>query len=31
MAECFSRAFLPSGVSLGPITEVSGTDVPTLA
>jgi hypothetical protein len=31
MAEGFSRAFLPSGVSPGPITEVLGPDVPTLA
>jgi hypothetical protein len=31
MAEGFSRAFLPSGVSSGPITEVLGPDVPTLA
>jgi hypothetical protein len=31
MAEGFSRAFLPSGVSSGPITEVLGLDVPTLA
>jgi hypothetical protein len=31
MAEGFSRAFLPSGVLLGPITEVLGPDVPTLA
>jgi hypothetical protein len=31
MAEGFSRAFLPSGVSTGPITEVLGPDVPTLA
>jgi hypothetical protein len=30
MAEGFSRAFLPSGVSPGPITEVLGPDVPTL-
>jgi hypothetical protein len=29
MAEGFSRAFLPSGVSPGAITEVLGTDVPT--
>jgi hypothetical protein len=29
MAEGFSRAFLPSGVSLGAITEVLGLDVPT--
>jgi hypothetical protein len=29
MAEGFSRAFLPSGVSLGVITEVLGPDVPT--
>jgi hypothetical protein len=31
MAEDFSWAFLPSGVSPGPITEVLGPDVPTLA
>jgi hypothetical protein len=31
MAEGFSRAFLPSGVSPGPITEILGPDVPTLA
>jgi hypothetical protein len=31
MAEGFSRAFLPSGVSPGPITEVLGPDVPTFA
>jgi hypothetical protein len=31
MAEGFLRAFLPSGVSLGLITEVLGPDVPTLA
>jgi hypothetical protein len=31
MAEDFSRAFLPSGVSPGPITELLGPDVPTLA
>jgi hypothetical protein len=31
MAEGFSRAFLPSGVSPGPITEVLGPNVPTLA
>jgi hypothetical protein len=31
MAEGLSRAFLPSGVSPGPITEVLGPDVPTLA
>jgi hypothetical protein len=31
MAKGFSRAFLPSGVSPGPITEVLGPDVPTLA
>jgi hypothetical protein len=31
MAEGFSRAFLPSGVSPGPITEVLAPDVPTLA
>jgi hypothetical protein len=31
MAEGFSRAFLPSGVSPGPITEVLGPDIPTLA
>jgi hypothetical protein len=31
MAEGFSRAFLLSGVSPGPITEVLGPDVPTLA
>jgi hypothetical protein len=31
MAEGFSRAFLPSGVSPGPITEVLGPDVPTLS
>jgi hypothetical protein len=29
MAEGFSRAFLPSGVSPGAITEVLGPDVPT--
>jgi hypothetical protein len=29
MAEGFSRAFLPSGVSPGAITEVLGLDVPT--
>jgi hypothetical protein len=29
--EGFSRAFLPSGVSPGHITEVLGPDVPTLA
>jgi hypothetical protein len=29
--EDFSRAFLPSDVSPGPITEVLGPDVPTLA
>jgi hypothetical protein len=29
MTEGFSRAFLPSGVSLGAITEVLGPDVPT--
>jgi hypothetical protein len=31
MAEGFSRSFLPSGVSPGPITEVLGPNVPTLA
>jgi hypothetical protein len=31
MAEGFPRAFLPSGVSPGPITEVLGPHVPTLA
>jgi hypothetical protein len=31
MAEGFSRALLPSGVSPGPITELLGPDVPTLA
>jgi hypothetical protein len=31
MVEGFSRAFLPTGVSPGPITEVLGLDVPTLA
>jgi hypothetical protein len=31
MAEGFSRDFLPSGVSPGPITEVLGPDVPNLA
>jgi hypothetical protein len=31
IAEAFLRAFLPSGVSPGPITEVLGPDVPTLA
>jgi hypothetical protein len=31
IAEGFSRAFLPTGVSPGPITEVLGPDVPTLA
>jgi hypothetical protein len=31
MAEGFSRDFLPRGVSLVPITEVLGPDVPTLA
>jgi hypothetical protein len=31
MAEGFSRAFLPSGVSPRPITEVLVPDVPTLA
>jgi hypothetical protein len=31
MAEGFSRAFLPSGVSPGPIIEVFGPDVPALA
>jgi hypothetical protein len=31
MAEGFSRAFLPSGVSPGPVTEVLGLVVPTLA
>jgi hypothetical protein len=31
MAKGFSRAFLPSGVSPGSITEVLGPDVPTLA
>jgi hypothetical protein len=31
MAEGYSRAFFPSGVSPGPITEVLGPDVPTLA
>jgi hypothetical protein len=31
MAEGFSRDFLPIGVSPGPITEVLGPDVPTLA
>jgi hypothetical protein len=31
MAEGFSRAFLPSGVSPGPIIEVLGPDVPTFA
>jgi hypothetical protein len=31
IAEGFSRAFLPSGVSPGPIIEVLGLDVPTLA
>jgi hypothetical protein len=30
MAEGFSRALLPSGVSLGAITEVLGLDVPTI-
>jgi hypothetical protein len=29
MAEGFSRAFLPSGVSRGAITKVLGPDVPT--
>jgi hypothetical protein len=31
MAEGFSTAFLPSGVSPGPIAKVLGPDVPTLA
>jgi hypothetical protein len=31
MAEGFLRAFLPSGVSPGPISEILGPDVPTLA
>jgi hypothetical protein len=31
MAKGFWRAFLPSGVSPGPITEVLGPDVPALA
>jgi hypothetical protein len=31
MVEGFSRAFLPSGVSPGPITKVLHPDVPTLA
>jgi hypothetical protein len=31
MAKGFLRAFLPSGVSPGPITQVLGPDVPTLA
>jgi hypothetical protein len=31
MAEGFSRTFLPSGVSPGPIIEVLDLDVPTLA
>jgi hypothetical protein len=31
MADGFSRAFLPSGESPGPIAEVLGPDVPTLA